>query len=111
MVKYCKVKINKKRTEEHTSFLYPEGFKAEEHCFILYQNKGLETEAAISIVSDKFKFDEDNYVELTKKQSEELIDNWIEEDKDIKISNINKEKYNSLEELKEDIKQIKKNAL
>ena len=111
MVKYCKVKIIKERNKDstHTKFKYPESFEPKSHNFIIYQNEGLECECAVSKVQDNFLFDGKNYIEITKNEAEELIDNIIDNDKD--FLSYDKEIYSSLEEAKTHIKQIKKDGL
>ena len=82
-MKYVKITIKKTRSNggKETSFTYPEWHDPQKINIIHYQNEGKNIEHAIGIVADDFEFT-DWYMELNRTAAENLLDEYIDTDKD-----------------------------
>jgi hypothetical protein len=106
----CKIKINKTdRTEDTTTFNYPQGYEGKDYRLIYYQNEGLTEEYALATTDLTSSSLPEGITELSKVDAETILDEWIDADKD--LIEFDEEKFNSLEELKQSIKDIKKAIL
>ena len=107
-MKYCKVEIQKERGAT-TKFVYPDSYDANKIRPVCYENKGNNTEYCVAVTPDNFDLVADGFTEITKADAESLIEDYVNNDKD--IIRYDNTQYESLADFKSSIISKKKSQL